>query len=70
MKRFIIIDWANNHVFKDEVFASEEDGLDFIFDNVESDEIGDFSVCETNKFKPTLLGVVDLLENKDYRTLL
>jgi len=35
MKEFIIVDWVNNHLFKDKVFNSFEDGWDFIQENIE-----------------------------------
>lgn len=54
--KFIIIDWANNHLFKDRVFNSFEEGWNFIRENVkeESEEDGtydDYFVIEQDSFK-------------------
>lgn len=33
---FIIEDWAGNHLFKNKVFKSFEDGWEFIYSNVDN----------------------------------
>lgn len=38
MKKFIIIDWAGNHLFKDKEFNSFEEGWEFIYENVDNSE--------------------------------
>jgi hypothetical protein len=35
-KKFIIQDWAGNHLFKDKKFDSFEDGWEFIYENVDN----------------------------------
>lgn len=35
--KYIIKDWAGNHLFRDEVFKTFEDGWAFIYDNVEEE---------------------------------
>ena len=34
---YIIKDWAGNHLFRDEVFKTFEDGWEFIYANVEEE---------------------------------
>lgn len=36
MKKYIIEDWAGNHLFKDEVFKSYEEGWEFIYENIDN----------------------------------
>lgn len=33
---FIIEDWAGNHLFKNKIFKSFEDGWEFIYSNVDN----------------------------------
>lgn len=35
-KQYIIKDWAGNHLFKDKIFDSFEDGWEFIYQNVDN----------------------------------
>lgn len=34
--KYIIKDWADNHLFQDEVFDSYEEGWEFIYENVDN----------------------------------
>ena len=70
MKKFIILDWANNHVFKTKVFSDAEDALEFIDGNVEEDEIDEYFVSSTEDYTPTRLNSLDLLEERDYNAQL
>lgn len=45
MNEFIIVDWADNHLFKDKIFNSFEDGWDFIRENI-SEETEDDSTYD------------------------
>lgn len=36
-EKFIIKDWADNHLFKDKVFDSFEDAWEFIYENVQEE---------------------------------
>lgn len=38
MEKFIIQDWAGNHLFTSKVFSSFEDGWNFIYENVDNSE--------------------------------
>jgi len=67
MSKFIIIDWANNHVFKNKQFDSFEDGINFLSINTEEDELDEFLVVEAKDFKSTPLSVLDILEGRSYR---
>jgi hypothetical protein len=35
-EKFVIEDWAGNHLFKNKTFNSFEDGWDFIYTNVDN----------------------------------
>lgn len=35
-KKFIIKDWAGNHLFTDKTFDTFEDGWEFIYENVDN----------------------------------
>ena len=35
-KKYIIQDWAGNHLFKDKEFDTFEDGWEFIYENVDN----------------------------------
>lgn len=37
-QKFIIQDWAGNHLFRDKVFNSFDDAWDFIYENVDNSE--------------------------------
>jgi hypothetical protein len=37
MTKFIIQDWAGNHLFKDKEFNSFEEGWEFIYENVQEE---------------------------------
>lgn len=55
-KEFIIRDWAGNHLFKDKVFSSFEDGWAFIYENVQEEYENDgtydeYFVVEVVTFK-------------------
>ena len=39
--KYIIVDWANNHLFKDKVFNTPEEGMDFIYENVKEENEDD-----------------------------
>lgn len=44
MEKFIITDWAGNHLFKDKEFETFEEGWEYIYENVDNskyDETGD-----------------------------
>lgn len=44
MAKFIIQDWAGNHLFTDEEFESYEEGWEYIYEHVDNslyDETGD-----------------------------
>lgn len=34
--KYIIKDWAGNHLFKDQVFDSYEEGWEYIYENVDN----------------------------------
>ena len=34
---FIIVDWANNHLFQDKEFETFEDGWDFLFEHFDQE---------------------------------
>ena len=36
MEKFIITDWAGNHLFKDKEFETFEEGWDYIYENVDN----------------------------------
>ena len=38
MKKYIIRDWADNHLFTERTFDSFEDGWEFIYENVDNSE--------------------------------
>lgn len=50
MSKYIIEDWAGNHLFKDKVFDSFEDGWDFIMEQFpDEDDLQDYYVIPKNK---------------------
>ncbi len=50
MPKYIIEDWAGNHLFKDKVFESFEDGWDFIMEQFpDEDDLQDYYVIPKNK---------------------
>ncbi len=50
MPKYIIEDWAGNHLFKDKVFDSFEDGWDFIMEQFPNeDDLQDYYVIPKNK---------------------
>lgn len=38
MAKWIIEDWAGNHLFKEQVFDNQEDGFDFLLEQFPEDE--------------------------------
>ena len=69
MSNYIITDWANNRLFGDKQFKTEEEAFDFLYEIVEED-VEDYIVCEGKDFIPTVLDTIDLLENRSYRAQL
>jgi hypothetical protein len=56
MKNFIIIDWANNLMFDGIDFETFQDGWDYIYENVEDDEMyEDLFVVEKSSRKGSAL---------------
>jgi hypothetical protein len=50
MVEYIIEDWAGNHLFKDKVFESFEDGWDFIMQQFpDEDDLQDYYVIPKQK---------------------
>lgn len=48
--KYIIKDWADNHLFKDMEFNSFEDGWDFLLQQFPNDEdLEDYYVIQLNK---------------------
>lgn len=49
--KFIILDWMGNHIFKNQIFDSFEEGWDFIYINFpeEDDNFDDFYVTEVTE---------------------
>ena len=53
---FIVVDWAGNHLFKDRVFSSFENGWSFITENIKEEfeddgTYDDYFVIEKDNFK-------------------
>jgi len=52
MEKFIIIDWANNHLFRSKEFKSFEDGWEFLYIKFPDEEdLGDYYVIEKDSYK-------------------
>jgi hypothetical protein len=46
-KRFVIEDWAGNHLFREKTFDSFQDGWDFIYQQFPDEEdLSDYYVVE------------------------
>ena len=55
MKKYVIVDWANNHCFTSQVFKSFEDGWNFLYckfpaidGDDREDELGEYYVIPLN----------------------
>jgi hypothetical protein len=53
LKTFIIIDWANNHLFQDKIFSSFDDAWSFLYEQFpELENFEDYEVIEEQYYKP------------------
>lgn len=41
MSKYIIQDWMSNHLFKNHIFITFEEGWDFIYENIKEEYEGD-----------------------------
>ena len=49
---FIIIDWANNHLFNDKEFETFEEGFDFLLQKFSDEELEDLFVVDKKEYQP------------------
>lgn len=53
MNKYIIVDWANNHLFRKHEFDSFDDGWTFLYEKFPDEEdLGDYYVIPKNEYKP------------------
>lgn len=81
MSKFIIQDWAGNHLFKDKVFESFDDGWSFLdehfnhlSDREKDDELGEYYVIEIKDYimnkKLTVDEMVETISQSVYENTL
>ena len=51
MPKYIIKDWADNHLFQEEVFESFEDAWEYIYDNIDSSEYDESGNEDDNPYQ-------------------
>lgn len=51
MDKFIIIDWAWNHLFKDKEFETFEDGWEYIYENVDNSKYDETGNEDDNEYQ-------------------
>jgi hypothetical protein len=70
MAKFVIEDWAGNHLFREETFETFQDGWDFIYQQFPDEEdLSDYYVVEFNKDKHPSPQTYDFSWVKDAKLL-
>ena len=49
---YIIVDWANNHLFNDKEFETFEEGFDFLLERFSDEDLEDLFVINKEEYKP------------------
>ena len=51
MDKFIITDWAGNHLFKDKEFETFEEGWEYIYENVDNSKYDETGNEDDNEYQ-------------------